>query len=140
MDFSKPLYPSQLMLQMFDVLIADDELLARETVKLLLAQCDDIGRVHETNNGKSALELVQLYQPQIVMLDIEMPNLNGIEVAKQLPDGISVIFITAFSHFEEHMSSVKCAGYLLKPFKDEEFFACLEKAQVIQRKRSEQVT
>jgi len=62
---------------MFDVLIADDEQLARETVKFLLAQCDGIGTVHETNNGKSTLQLVQQYHPKIVMLDIEMPNING---------------------------------------------------------------
>jgi YesN/AraC family two-component response regulator len=123
---------------MFDVLIADDEQLARETVKFLLAQCDEIGTVYETNNGKSALQLVQQYHPKIVMLDIEMPNINGIEVAKQLPVDVSVIFITAFSHFEEHMNSVKCAGYLLKPFKDEEFYECFEKALVIQRQLAEQ--
>jgi two-component system LytT family response regulator len=125
---------------MFDVLIADDEQLARETVKILLGQCDDIDQVHETNNGKSALELILKHKPKIVMLDIEMPNLNGIEVAKQLPDDISVIFITAFSHFEEKMNSVKYAGYILKPFKDEEFFECLEKARIIQNNLSEQET
>jgi YesN/AraC family two-component response regulator len=123
---------------MFDVLIADDEQLARETVKFLLKKCAGIGQVHEANNGKSALQLAQQYQPKIVMLDIEMPNINGIEVAKQLPAEISIIFITAFSHFEQHMSSIKCAGYLLKPFKDEEFYECFEKAHSIQRKRSEQ--
>jgi YesN/AraC family two-component response regulator len=122
---------------MFDILVADDETLARETVKLLLAQCTGVGTVYEASNGKSALQLAQQYQPKIVMLDIEMPNMNGIEVAKQLPDDISIIFITAFSHFEEHMSSVKCAGYLLKPFKDEEFYDCFEKACAEQYKLSE---
>jgi YesN/AraC family two-component response regulator len=121
---------------MFDILIVDDEQLARETIRYLLAQCDGIGRVFEANNGKSALQIAEQYQPQIVMLDIEMPNINGIEVAKQLPDDISIIFITAFSHFEEHMSTVKCAGYLLKPFKDAEFYQCVEKARAIQSKLS----
>jgi YesN/AraC family two-component response regulator len=125
---------------MFDILIADDEQLARETVKFLLAQCEGIGTVHEANNGKSALQIAQQYLPKIVMLDIEMPNINGIEVAKQLPDDTSIIFITAFSHFEEHISSINCASYLLKPFKDEEFYECFEKARALQYKHSEQAT
>jgi len=125
---------------MFDILIVDDEQLARETIKYLLTQCDGIGRVFEANNGKSALQIAKQYQPKIVMLDIEMPNINGIEVAKRLPDDISIIFITAFSHFEEPMSTVKCTGYLLKPFKDAEFYQCFEKARAIQSKLSQQVT
>lgn len=132
MVFLKQRWPSQLVLLMFDILIADDEQLVRETTKFLLTRCDGIGRVFEVNNGKSALQIAKQYRPQIVMLDIEMPILSGIEVATQLPDETSIIFITAFSHFEERMCNVKCDGYLLKPFKDEEFYHCFEKARAKQ--------
>ncbi|MEP1447897.1 MAG: response regulator [Paraglaciecola sp.] len=121
---------------MFDILIADDEQLARETVKYLLAQCEQVGKVYEANNGKSALQLARLYHPKIVLLDIEMPIVDGIEVAEQLPKETSIIFITAFNHFQNRTHSREYSDYLLKPFKDEEFYQCLHKACTIQHRLS----
>lgn len=132
MVFLRLPYRFLLVLQMLDVLIADDEQLARETLKFLLSRCDGIANVYEASDGRAALELALQYQPGIVMLDIEMPNIDGIEVANQLPDHISIIFVTAFSHLNTCTSSAKPAGYLLKPFKDEEFFRCVEEARIAQ--------
>lgn len=122
---------------MFDILIADDEQLARETVKYLLAQCNGIGKVYEANNGRSALQLARQYQPKIVLLDIEMPIIDGVAVAQQLPQETSIVFITAFNHFKDKMNSRKFSGYLLKPFKDQEFYQCIDAACAIQQAFSE---
>ncbi|MBU3004898.1 LytR/AlgR family response regulator transcription factor [Paraglaciecola arctica] len=122
---------------MFNVLIVDDEQLARETIKYLLAQCTGVDKVYEADNGKSALQLANQYQPQIVLLDIEMPIINGITVAEQLPEETSIVFITAFNQFKDKMSARKYSDYLLKPFKDQEFYQCFEKACAIQRTLSQ---
>jgi two-component system LytT family response regulator len=114
---------------MVDILIADDEYLARETIKHLLNQCTGIGKIYEANNGKTALALAKQHRPKIVMLDIEMPILNGIDVARQLEPDTRIIFITAFSHVAVPKELANCVGYLLKPFKDEDFYRCFEHAR-----------
>ena len=81
------------------VLIADDELPARNKMKRLLKKIEDVELVHIAENGFDALEHVQNLKPDLVFLDIEMPGLNGLEVAESidLETMPSVIFATAYS-------------------------------------------
>ena len=114
---------------MLKILIADDELLARETIKYLLSQINEIATIYEASDGKSALQIFEQFKPNIVFLDIEMPKFSGLDVAKRLPKETSIIFVKAFNHFKKQISALENAEYLLKPFKDEEFFLCFKNAQ-----------
>jgi two-component system LytT family response regulator len=114
---------------MLKVLVVDDEHLARETVKLLLANIDDVAQIYEAQNGKQGLDLANQYQPDIVILDIEMPIMSGIEVSKLLPKSSAVIFITAFNHYASEALELNSADYILKPFDDDRFYIAFERAK-----------
>jgi len=114
---------------MFKVLIADDEYLARETIKLLLKDQIDISEVFEAENGKQALELAQNKQPDLIFLDIQMPGMSGIEIAEQLGDSAVIIFATAYDQFAITAFELSAIDYLLKPFDDERFYESLNKAR-----------
>jgi two-component system LytT family response regulator len=114
---------------MLKVLIADDESLARETVKLLLSSLDDVAYVYEADNGKQALSLANQHRPDIVVLDIEMPGISGIEVSKRQPKNSAVIFATAFNHYEVETFEPSVVDFILKPFDDERFYAAFERAK-----------
>lgn len=113
---------------MLKVLIADDEALARATLKSLLVDATEVGEIYEADNGKQALELYEQFRPEIVFLDIEMPGLSGIEVAKQLPAHCVIVFATAFNEHAVTAFELNAIDYLLKPFDDDRFHNSLEKA------------
>ncbi len=114
---------------MYKVLVADDESLARETIKLLLSEQHEIAEVIEAADGNEALQLAELHHPQIVFLDIEMPGMSGIELAKRLPEDCVVVFATAFNEYAVTAFELNAIDYLLKPFEDERFYAALERAK-----------
>lgn len=114
---------------MLKVLIADDEYLARETVKLLLKNAPDVDEVYEAEDGNQALVLANQYQPDIVILDIEMPGISGIELAKHLPKGSIVIFATAYTEHALDAFEINAIDYILKPFDDERFFVAFDRAR-----------
>jgi two-component system LytT family response regulator len=111
------------------VLIADDEKLARETIRMLLAEQDDVREIYEAENGKKALALAMELKPDVLFLDIEMPGMSGVEVAKLLPEGIVVIFVTAFNEYAVAAFELNAVDYLLKPFDDERFYEALNKVR-----------
>lgn len=101
------------------VLLADDHKLVRAGIRSLLERLPDIEVVAEASDGREALRLIEEHRPQIVLMDIAMPELNGLEatrcVAKTLPD-VSVIILSIYSD-EEHVYQALRAGasgYLLK--------------------------
>lgn len=114
---------------MLNALIADDERLARETVKLLLKENADIGQIWEAEDGAQALSLAKQYSPDLVFLDVEMPFVNGVDVAKQLSKETVVIFVTAFDEHAVTAFELSAVDYLLKPFDDERFSRALERAR-----------
>jgi len=114
---------------MFKVLIADDEYLARETIKLLLKDQKDISEIFEAENGNQTLALAQQKQPDLIFLDIQMPGQSGIEVAEQLGESAVIIFATAYDQFAITAFELSAIDYLLKPFDDERFYASLDKAR-----------
>lgn len=101
------------------VLIADDHVLVRAGLKSLLDKLPGIEVVAEANNGRDVLRLVAEHQPQIVLMDIAMPELNGIEATRQLTEqdpNVRVIMLSIHSE-EEHVYQALRAGafgYLLK--------------------------
>jgi len=114
---------------MYNVLIADDERIAREIIKLLLTGQPDIAQVIEAKDGNQALSYALEYQPDIVFLDIQMPSQSGIQLADKLPAKSHVIFVTAYDKYAVDAFELCAIDYLLKPFQDERFYVALNKVR-----------
>lgn len=114
---------------MYKVMIADDERIARNIIKLLLREQADIGEVIEAKDGNQALEYAVKFQPNIIFLDIQMPGQSGIQLADKLPAGSSVIFITAYDKYAVEAFELCAIDYLLKPFPDSRFYSALDKVR-----------
>lgn len=122
---------------MLSVLVADDEPLARETIKLLLKTQPDIGKVLEAQDGNQVLEIFNQSKPDIVFLDIQMPGKTGVELAEQLPDDTVIIFATAYDQYAITAFELNAIGYLLKPFDDDKFYAAFHRARKQLKERTE---
>lgn len=103
------------------VLIADDEMPARNKMKRFLSQIEEVELIHESENGLDALEQIHNLKPDLVFLDIEMPGLNGLEVAENidLDPMPAVVFATAFNEHAIKAFELNAQDYLLKPFNEE---------------------
>tara|TARA_R110002167_G_scaffold249231_1_gene455392 strand:+ start:5378 stop:6127 length:750 start_codon:yes stop_codon:yes gene_type:complete len=114
---------------MLKVLIADDESIARQIIKLLLTNQADIGEVIEAKDGNQTLEFALQYQPDIIFLDIQMPGQSGMQLANKLPIKSNIIFVTAYNKYAVDAFELCAIDYLLKPFRDERFYCALNKAR-----------
>jgi two-component system response regulator AlgR len=113
------------------LLIVDDEAPARERLRRLLEEIGDCEVVAEAGNGEEALALCGDTQPDIVLLDIRMPGLSGIEVARHidsLEDPPAVIFTTAYDQYAVEAFETEAVGYLLKPVRKEKLAHALRHA------------
>lgn len=113
------------------ILIADDEAPARERLRALLAEIGDAELVGEAADGDEALRLVDSLDPDIVLLDVRMPGLDGIETARRIaenPAPPAVIFTTAFDEYALKAFDAQAAAYLLKPIRREKLAAALAQA------------
>jgi two-component system LytT family response regulator len=112
------------------VLIADDEKLAREALKLHLQEVPDVAVIAECSNGKEALEAIVSRRPDLVFLDIQMPYLSGLEILEKLGEHYApaVIFVTAFDSYAVQAFEHEAVDYLVKPFTEERFKKALQKA------------
>jgi two-component system, LytTR family, response regulator len=101
-----------------DTLIVDDEPLARDRVKRFLRDVQDIRIVGECGNGLEAVAAIKQQKPDLVFLDIQMPEKNGFEVVKALDEKTmpAVIFVTAYDQYALQAFDVHALDYLLKPF------------------------
>ena len=101
------------------VMVVDDEQLAREELCFQLGRLDEVEVVAQAGNGPEALSAVERSQPDVVFLDIQMPGLNGFEVARRLlenPDHTpALVFVTAFDQHAVEAFQVNAVDYLLKP-------------------------
>jgi len=112
-------------------IIADDEPLARERVRSLLAEEPDVEVVAECSNGAQTLKATQEHRPDLLFLDVQMPRLNGFEVLEALePDQIPVvIFTTAHDDHAIRAFEVNALDYLLKPFTEARFNRAVQRAR-----------
>jgi two-component system, LytTR family, response regulator len=101
-----------------DTLIVDDEPLARDRVKRFLRDEQDIRIIGECGNGREAIAAIKQNRPDLVFLDIQMPEKNGFEVVKALDAKTmpAVIFVTAYDQYALQAFDVHALDYLLKPF------------------------
>lgn len=113
------------------IVIADDEPLARKRIKSLLADIPDAEVVAECANGREAVEAIRAHAPDLIFLDIQMPELDGFAVLQQI-GGVpapSIIFVTAFDQYAIRAFEVHALDYLLKPFDRDRFNRSLQRAR-----------
>jgi len=112
-------------------LIVDDEPLACERIRMLLAQESDVAIAGECRNGTEAVRAISQLAPDLVFLDVQMPELTGFEVVGQLdPARMPVIvFVTAYDQYALKAFEVSALDYLLKPFDRERFSKALGRAR-----------
>ena len=113
------------------VLVVDDEQPARERLKQLLDDESDYDFVGEAANGNDALRLSTELRPDIVLLDIRMPGLDGIETARHLntlDNPPAVIFTTAYDEYAIDAFDARAVGYVLKPVRRSRLVGALEQA------------
>ena len=119
------------------VLIVDDEPLARERTRYLLGRLDGFMALErDTGNGREALELCNQYQPDIVLMDIRMPVMGGIEAAifmSQMENPPAIIFCTAYDSHALEAFDAQAVGYLLKPIRLDDLKTALERAQKVNK-------
>jgi len=103
------------------VIIIDDEPLARGIVKEYLQSYPDLQVVQECGDGFEGVKAIQQYQPDLVILDIQMPKINGFEMLELIENPPAIIFATAFEEFAIKAFETHAIDYLLKPFSKERF-------------------
>jgi two-component system LytT family response regulator len=113
---------------MIRALIADDEPLARERVREMLAQRQDVTIVGEARDGEEAVRLIEELSPDLLLLDVQMPGLDGFEVLAELNRRPAVVFITAFDEYAVRAFEVHALDYLVKPFHRGRFHEAVDRA------------
>lgn len=114
------------------VLIVDDEPLARARLRALLGDIGEVEVIGEAGDGTAALQAIASMRPDVVLLDIRMPGMDGLEVARHLTDWSDppvVIFVTAYDDRALAAFEARAVDYLLKPVRDTRLAAALERAR-----------
>ena len=111
--------------------IVDDEQLARQRVRLLLGEEPDVEIIGESANGFEAVHQIQTTRPDLLFLDVQMPEMDGFEVLRRVPQGLLpvVIFTTANDQHALRAFEVHALDYLLKPFKPTRFKEAVQRAR-----------
>jgi len=110
-------------------LIVDDERLARQELRRLLAQHPEIEIAGEARNGEEALALAAQLSPDLLFLDIQMPQMSGFDVLERLDDVPQVIFTTAYDAYAIKAFEVNALDYLMKPVAPSRLAAALAKVR-----------
>ncbi len=111
------------------VIVVDDEELARALLRELLAEHPDVEIVAECANGFEAVKAVNERRPDLLMLDVQMPKLDGFDVLELAGGDTPVIFVTAYDRFAIRAFDVHAVDYLLKPFGAERLAEALSRAR-----------
>lgn len=117
---------------MIRVVIVDDEAPARERLQRLLGAMEDVEVVGEAADGNAALELVAGLQPDLLLLDIRMPGMDGMETARQLttlPRPPHVVFTTAYGEHALEAFEAEAIDYLVKPVRKERLSQALQRIE-----------
>jgi two-component system response regulator AlgR len=121
-------------MSVLNILIADDEAPARNRMRDLLSEIKNVAIVAEAKNGKEAIELAQTTKPDLMLLDIRMPLMDGIEAAQhaqKLEPKPHIIFTTAFDAYAIKAFDLNAIDYLLKPIRLERLQTAIDKAHTL---------
>ncbi len=112
-------------------LIVDDEPLARTGIQQLVEPLDDVTVVGEAADGPEAVRQIQELEPDLVFLDVQMPEMNGLEVVREVgvDDMPLTIFVTAYDQYALDAFEAHALDYLLKPIEEERFEEAVERAR-----------
>lgn len=115
---------------MLRALIVDDEAVARRRLSRLLAERDDVEVIGECSGGRAAVERIRELEPDLVLLDVQMPDLDGFEVLKQLDleTWPAIVFVTAYDQYAVRAFDAAAVDYLLKPYTAERLHAAVDRA------------
>lgn len=120
----------------FRVIVVDDEPLARQMVAGLVRRDVDVAQVVECGDAASFPDLLRAHGPHIVFLDVEMPGMDGLHLARVIgDDGPVVVFITAYSQYAARAFEVNAVDYVMKPFSDRRLADALDRAKRRVRER-----
>ncbi len=113
---------------MIRAIAIDDEPLALELISRFCSQISTIQLEKTFTKPSAAISYLQKFPVELVFLDIQMPSITGLELVKQLPENVMVIFTTAFSEFALDAYNLNAIDYLLKPFEENRFAKAVNKA------------
>jgi two-component system LytT family response regulator len=114
------------------VVIADDERLARQKLRLFLESESNVAIVAECQDGRQTISAINCFRPDVLLLDIQMPDLDGFQVLNEIPpqDIPVVIFTSAYDQYAIRAFEAHALDYLLKPFDQERLHQAIERARV----------
>ena len=110
-------------------MVVDDEPLAVKMLENFISRTSFLSLQASFTDPVAALEVIREQRPQLVFLDIQMPDLDGMELSRMLPEGTRVIFTTAFKDYAFDSYEVRALDFLLKPIRYQKFLEAAEKAQ-----------
>ena len=124
------------------VLIVDDEPLARDRIREMLGDYPEMEVIAEARNGREAIDSIKTDSPDLVFLDVQMPDLNGFDVlanlnVERMP---LIIFVTAYDQHAIHAFNVHAVDYLTKPFDRKRFAEAIEHTRIFMKGTQEQGT
>lgn len=125
------------------IIIVDDEPLACERLQRMLTELSGHELVDTANNGEEAIAKVEQYEPDIILLDIRMPGMDGLEVAEhlsRLEKPPAIIFTTAYDEHALAAFDAQATAYLLKPIKQLQLQQALERAQSLNKAQLQKLT
>jgi two-component system LytT family response regulator len=113
------------------ILIVDDEPLARRGIALRLRKHSDVELIGEAEDGEAALNAMATGAPDLVFMDVQMPDMSGLEVLRLVPPSERplTVFLTAYDSFAVQAFEVRALDYLLKPIDDDRFVEALDRAR-----------
>lgn len=128
-------------------LVVDDEAIARDGLGHILAALGDVEVLPGCRNGRDALRTIRARRPDVVFLDVEMPDMNGIDVVRALQESADAedlpifVFVTAYSAYAIEAFNLAASDYLVKPFTDERIGKCMTRVRRLHaRMRAERLT
>src|SRR3954462_8955336 len=113
-------------------IVVDDEQLARDELRYLLEQLGGVEIVAQAGNGVEALRVIEEYQPDLVMLDVQMPGLTGFEVARRVVEAgfeSQLVFVTAYDQYAIDAFEGHAVDYLLKPVEPARLTTAVERVR-----------
>lgn len=122
-------------------ILIDDEIIAINALKYYLAEEKDFRIVGVANNGEDALFLIRQLRPDLIFLDIQMPQMGGFELLQQIPREYMphVIFVTAYDHYAVKAFEFHAMDYLLKPFTKERFQQATNRAKLTNQQAKKEI-